>query len=185
MSSTNNQPVLFIARVFPNIHEKRIRGIIGALNIGKIDHIDIKPWDNKEGKSFNKVYVHLIWNTDKETEKIVSRLQEGKDIKLVYDDPWFWKVSAYKSPTQAVKRRPTAKIVIEEDDESLSDSDTKSSDSEKAPIIVKKEQNQHQNVNNKAPSGLPAPKRRGGHPSSHKPLAIKDPKMLEHAYNDV
>jgi hypothetical protein len=25
-----------------------------------------------------------------------ERLLEGKDIKIVYDDPWFWKVSAYR-----------------------------------------------------------------------------------------
>ena len=86
MSSTNNSPVLFIARVFPNIHEKRIRGIIGALKIGSVDRVDMKAWTNKEGKSFNKVYIHLNWNTDAETIKIVNRLKDGKDIKIVYDD---------------------------------------------------------------------------------------------------
>ena len=27
-----------------------------------------------------------------------ERLLNGKDIKIIYDDPWFWKVSAYKPP---------------------------------------------------------------------------------------
>lgn len=97
MSSNNKYPVLVIPRVYSNIRENRIRGIIKELNIGVVKRIDLKKWVNKEGKTFNKVFVHLIWNTDSETEKIVSRLQDGKEIKIVYDDPWFWKVSAYKS----------------------------------------------------------------------------------------
>jgi len=112
MSSTNNQPVLFIARVFPNIHEKRIRGIIGALKIGSVDRVDMKSWTNKEGKSFNKVYIHLNWNTDAETIKIVTRLNDGKDIKIVYDDPWFWKLSLSRSARPLEAPKPYSKPTI-------------------------------------------------------------------------
>jgi len=119
-SFTNPSPVLFIARAFTNITESRIRGVIGALNIGEVERVDIKPWNNKEGKSFNKLYIHLNWNTDPETQNIIERLNSGKEIKIVYDDPWFWKVCAYKNNSQgarggAPRRRPRAKIEIPDD----------------------------------------------------------------------
>jgi hypothetical protein len=122
MNSTNVGPILFIARVFPNITINRIHGIIKALKIGKIDKVDIKAWKNKEGKSFNKLFIHLIWNTDEETQSIIKRLNDGKEIKIVYDDPWFWKVAAYKNTDNVRKNntkplRPRAKIEIPSDDE--------------------------------------------------------------------
>ena len=123
-SFTNPSPVLFIARAFPNITERRIRGVIGALNIGEVERVDIKPWNNKEGKSFNKLYIHLNWNTEPETQNIIERLNSGKEIKIVYDDPWFWKVCAYKNSSLgargaprggAPRGRPRAKIEIPDD----------------------------------------------------------------------
>lgn len=120
MNSTNVGPILFIARVFPNITINRIHGIIKALNIGKIEKVDIKPWKNAEGKTFNKLFIHLIWNTDEETQAIIKRLNDGKEIKIVYDDPWFWKVAAYKNIDNVRKNntkplRPRAKIEIPSD----------------------------------------------------------------------
>ena len=40
--------------------------------------------------------------------KARDRLLEGKEIKIVYDDPWFWKVSAYvnKKPEKKEKKVP-------------------------------------------------------------------------------
>lgn len=107
MKSTNVGPVLFIARAFPNIRITRIHDIIKSLNIGKIYKVDIKPWTNPEGKIYNKLFIHLKWNTDEETQSIINRLNDGKEIKIVYDDPWFWKVSAYKNP--AILRKKSAK----------------------------------------------------------------------------
>jgi len=180
MSSTNNSPVLFIARVFPNIHEKRIRGIIGALKIGSVDRVDMKPWTNKEGKSFNKVYIHLNWNTDAETIKIVNRLNDGKDIKIVYDDPWFWKASAYKNTNEGQKRRPKAKIIIQDDDDSAPDSDAQSEDREEGQIredIQKSAKTPLSNNNVNYGGSKAIPKRRG------RPQKVKTEVKLESDQN--
>jgi hypothetical protein len=56
-------------------------------------------------------------------QKARDRLLAGKELKIVYDDPWFWKVSAYKQQQRpdsrlAVKKpQATASIVFEEAEE--------------------------------------------------------------------
>lgn len=92
-----SQPSLCIPRVFNNITESRIRDAFNDLNIGKISRIDIKERKNEKGDSFKRVYVHFekwYWNPDAQHAR--RKLVSGKEIKIVYDNPWFWKVSASK-----------------------------------------------------------------------------------------
>lgn len=94
----NNMPVLCIPRVHRNIDEARIRKIFNELNMGILERIDIviKRNDNKDN-SFNRVFVHFKeWNDSENAQIARERLLEGKEIKIIYDDPWFWKISAYK-----------------------------------------------------------------------------------------
>jgi hypothetical protein len=100
---SDNQPVLCIPGVFANIKEERIRRIFGDLNIGDVDRVDFvipkKPVgaEEKENK-FNRVFVHVIWNDTPSSVACRKRLMEGKEVKIIYDTPWFWKVSAYRPP---------------------------------------------------------------------------------------
>jgi hypothetical protein len=98
---------LVIPRVFTNINEARIKRIFQDLKLGYIDHIDIVAVaQNKEdGKQFNKVFVHFSsWFTNETAQRAVAKLEKGDEIKIIYDEPWFWKVSAYREkkeePTQ-------------------------------------------------------------------------------------
>lgn len=94
---STNINVLFIPRVFANITEKRIRSVINDLNLGVIEKIDIKRKTTEKGENFNRVYVHLSsWYTNEQAFSARERLMEGKEIKIIYDEPWFWKVSAYR-----------------------------------------------------------------------------------------
>lgn len=92
-----NIPVLCIPRVHRTINERRIRNIFDELNMGSIERIDIVSKKNDKDNKFNRVFIHYReWN---ETENAIiarERLLEGKDIKIIYDEPWFWKISAYK-----------------------------------------------------------------------------------------
>jgi len=91
------QPSLCIPRVFNNITETRIRQVFDDLGLGKIRRIDIKDRKNEKGDSFKRVYVHFdkwFWNEDAQSAR--RKLVSGKEIKIVYDNPWFWKVSASK-----------------------------------------------------------------------------------------
>lgn len=100
LSSINlqdSQPSLCIPRVFNNITERRIRHVFDELRLGKIERIDIKERRNDKGDTFKRVFIHFekwYWNEDAQEAR--RKLLEGKEIKIVYDNPWFWKVSANK-----------------------------------------------------------------------------------------
>ena len=94
-----NLPSLCIPRVFPNIDEPRIRRIFNDLALGDIDRIDLVSTTTQKGEKFNRVFVHFRrWFANNDADVARERLLNGKDIKIVYDDPWFWKVSAYRPP---------------------------------------------------------------------------------------
>ena len=91
------QPSICIPRVFNNISDKKIRQVFDELNLGKISRIDIKERKNEKGEVFNRVYIHFekwFWNEDAQTAR--RKLILGKEIKIIYDKPLFWKVSASK-----------------------------------------------------------------------------------------
>jgi hypothetical protein len=100
---SDNQPILCIPGVFANIKEERIRRVFGDLNIGQVDRVDIvvpkKPVgaEEKENK-FNRVFIHLVWNDTPSSVACRKKLLQGKEVKIIYDEPWFWKVSAYRPP---------------------------------------------------------------------------------------
>jgi hypothetical protein len=103
-----SQPSLCIPRVFNNINESRIRDVFDEVSLGKIHHIDIIERKNEKGESFKRIYIHFekwYWNEDAQSAR--KKLISGKEIKIVYDNPWFWKVSANKStPQNEIKREP-------------------------------------------------------------------------------
>lgn len=89
-----NIPSLCIPRVFANISESRIRKTFEDIFIGRIEKIDII-----KGDKFNRVFVHLIWNNTADALYVRNQVMTGKDIKVIYDGPWFWMVSASRNQT--------------------------------------------------------------------------------------
>jgi len=112
-----NVPSLCIPRVFSNINEARIRRILAELNLGDIARVDVVSNKSPDkDKSFNRVFIHFNkWNTNDNANTARERLINGKDIKIIYDDPWFWKVSAYREQTthhhHNTHRRPSGAAV--------------------------------------------------------------------------
>ena len=114
-----NEPILCIPGVFANIKEDRIRRIFADLDLGEVERVDIVvpkrqvEASEKENK-FNRVFIHLIWKQTDEATAARERLLQGKEVKIIYDEPWFWKVSAYKPPVVVAKPKfqpqPKAKI---------------------------------------------------------------------------
>ena len=89
-------PSLCIPRVFNNIDEKKIRYVFEKLSLGKIKRIDILERRN-EKESFKRVFIHFDkWFNNEQANEVKNRLASGKDIKIVYDMPWYWKVSLSK-----------------------------------------------------------------------------------------
>ena len=99
-SSTN--PSICIPRVFTHIPVSEIIDIFqNKIKLGpvkKVDviynqHIGANTKDNiVSDHKFKKVFIHFkYWNSEQDNLK--STLNEGKFIKVVYDNPWFWKCS--------------------------------------------------------------------------------------------
>lgn len=92
-----NMPSLCIPRVFTNINEQQIRKIFEDLELGIVDRIDIVSKYSQSGEKYNRVFIHFKrWFN--EQNAVRQRLLAGNDIKIMYDEPWFWKVSAYREP---------------------------------------------------------------------------------------
>ena len=90
-----NQPSLCIPRVFENISERQVREVFEQLDLGQLDHIDIIERKSEKGEKYKRIFIHFskwYWNDEAVTAR--RRLIEGKDIKVVYNMPWFWKISA-------------------------------------------------------------------------------------------
>lgn len=78
-----------------------IRKVFEKLNFGKIQRIDIIERKNDKGDSFKRAFIHFEkWYNTEYVQDIRNKLISGKEIKIVYDNPWFWKVSANKSSTK-------------------------------------------------------------------------------------
>jgi len=92
-------PSLCIPRVFSNVTESRIRDAFNHLELGELLRIDVVSKTTDKGEKFNRVFVHFKqWYSNENADMARQRLLNGKEIKIVYDDPWFWKVSAYREP---------------------------------------------------------------------------------------
>ena len=90
---TNEIKTLCIPRILSNITKDHIYNILNNLNLGTIKRVDII----RNKKLFNKAFVHFSnWNDGGNADIVKDRLLNGKDIKIIYDDPWFWKIVIFR-----------------------------------------------------------------------------------------
>ena len=106
-----NQPSMCIPRVFENISERQVREVFEQLDLGQLDHIDIIERKSEKGEKYKRIFIHFskwYWNDEAITAR--RRLIEGKDIKVVYNMPWFWKISANRWSNNNVNIRESNAI---------------------------------------------------------------------------
>ena len=93
-----NVPSMCIPRTFINITRSHVYKTINDLNLGVIDHIDMVRRKNEKGEEFQRVFIHFSkWHSNSVADKARTLLLSDKEIKVIYDDPWFWKISANRS----------------------------------------------------------------------------------------
>jgi hypothetical protein len=91
-------PAICIPRVFANITERRIAAIFEKLDLGELVRIDMVMRTNDQGDEFYRVFVHLAWGESQNATATRAKLQQPNgEVKVVYDDPWFWKLRASNS----------------------------------------------------------------------------------------
>lgn len=99
------EPVLYISRTHKNIRQERIFAVIRQLKLGWVGKIDMVPKKNMERKpdgtvttrEFLSVFIHFTkWFTqNQQTREFLERLDSQGFVHIVYDEPWFWKVTKY------------------------------------------------------------------------------------------
>jgi hypothetical protein len=99
-----SEPSICIPRVFKNITQERVKAILDRLDLGDIERIDMVQRTNEKGEEFQRVFIHFKeWFSEcanggenARAIEVRQRLLKGIEVKVVYDDPWFWKLSASK-----------------------------------------------------------------------------------------
>ena len=119
-----SEPSICIPRVFENIEKKVIWGVFTNLfGSEAIDRIDIVYKDDSRGEKFKRVFVHFkAWPNTYESQLVRRKLVEGKEVKIVYDEPWYWKCTASRIEKPATRER-----IVREPYVDLSDSNTTTS----------------------------------------------------------
>lgn len=94
-----NEPSLCIPWVYSNITKERVLETIEAIGLGDIERIDMVKRDGRDGKAdHQRVFIHFKkWYSNDTADHARRLLLDEKNIKVVYDEPWFWKIWASKS----------------------------------------------------------------------------------------
>ena len=104
---------LCIPRVFNNINWRRIKQTFIDLRWGFVERVDVIPMGQ-----YKRAFVHFApgrWNTsDRNANGALEALVAGDEVKIVYDDPWFWKIGISRSarPEEAPKPKPRPAVQI-------------------------------------------------------------------------
>lgn len=95
-----SEPSICIPRTFANIRWQQVKVVFEQLfGEGNIERVDVARKTAKDGSSFNCMFVHFIaWPTDAQSQEVRRSLLDGKTIKIVYDDPWYWKCALSRVP---------------------------------------------------------------------------------------
>jgi hypothetical protein len=94
MQHKKTELTLCIPRVEINVKKQQIFVAFSALKIGFIDRITEIPLRNDDtGKRI--LIKFRTWVETPLSQKIMARLDEGNDIKLVHSNPWYWVVNKW------------------------------------------------------------------------------------------
>jgi len=94
------EPSICIPSVFSNVTRDTVLSVIQTFNLGKVKRIDMiqRKSEKNEEDSYQKIFIHFHeWNSNPKADHIRSTLLSDKEVKVIYDTPWFWKLSANKS----------------------------------------------------------------------------------------
>ena len=115
---SKENPSICIPRVHKNTKKlfiiKQFEELFGAKNF--VDRVDMVS----KGDHI-KVFIHMkYWPKCARSDNMRERLVIGKDVKVVYNEPWYWKCSASRvaKPAYHQPRRGPYILVDSDDDES-------------------------------------------------------------------
>jgi len=122
MSTPANQtmdasyPSICIPRTFANIRWMQVKAVFEQLfGDGAIERVDVVRKTARDGTSFNCMFVHFnAWPTDAHSQNVRQNIIGGKSIKIVYDDPWYWKCTKSRLDRPEKRYSTTRPYIVDE-----------------------------------------------------------------------
>jgi len=98
--TSTSEPSICIPRVFSNVDKTCVKDVFEELfGEGCVERIDMIQKTAGNLEKFQRVFVHFkYWPVTHRNQQVRQRLIDGHQIKIVYNDPWFWKCSASRIP---------------------------------------------------------------------------------------
>lgn len=101
MQHNKTDITICIPKVDTNITKQEIFDKIRALRVGFIEKIIEIPLKNDD-TSKRVIVKFKTWVENELSNKILTRFAENKDIKIVYNEPWYWVAYQMKQKTQVI-----------------------------------------------------------------------------------
>jgi hypothetical protein len=103
-----------------NIQKERVYDVfVDLFGCNMIERVDMIERKNDAGEEYKRAFVHFkSWPRTEQATEVRLKLLNGVEVKIMYDQPWFWRISASRVPRpEDVRRREVRPfIVIDEDD---------------------------------------------------------------------
>jgi hypothetical protein len=115
MSSIVTEPSVCIPRALANVSWKDVKDIFEQLiGAGSVERVDLVR--SKNDDQFCRIFVHFrSWPVNKpEIASMRDRLLADETVKLVYDNPWFWKCVKSKVPKPERTKPRAAPFIMDE-----------------------------------------------------------------------
>ena len=115
MSTVNNSnPSVCIPRVFANINKRDVKEVFEQiLGVrGCVERVDLISKTTEDGTPYGRVFVHFrFWPKTDQATSIRDQILSGGTVKIVYDEPWYWKCSQSRVPKPEFTRERAAPYV--------------------------------------------------------------------------
>jgi hypothetical protein len=91
-------PSLCIPRAFVSVSREQVFTTFKQLKFGHIRRVDMIQKTSATGQNFQRIFIHFNqWYTNPQSVNSRISVLNGNELKIVYDEPWFWKVSMLRT----------------------------------------------------------------------------------------
>ena len=133
-----NEPSICIPRALANVSWFQVKDTFEQImGKGTVERVDIVSKNNGDNQPFCRIFVHFrYWPNTADMISLRKRLIAGETIKIVYDNPWFWKcaVSRIPKPERSTPRSPPYILFDGNSEPTASLPVTTQTDNEESPL---------------------------------------------------
>ena len=102
------EPSICIPRVEPDATAQGIKAVFDKIfGAGVVERVDMVRWRGDDTRGLRRAFVHLTaWPGDARSAGIRKRLLDWKEIKVMHDEPWFWRCARSRVAKPEWRGRP-------------------------------------------------------------------------------